>query len=159
MKLQIENGHTKIVNELLEQLVKACLLGSEYQVIFFVIRKTYGWQKTEDFVSLTQFELGTSLSRPTIVKTIKNLVYRNILVKRSLPGRHENAYKINKYWNTWVVNTTLLVKNSSKSSKAGLTKVVKRGLHTKEKKENKRKNIENLEAYKKLKERWGKKNV
>lgn len=153
--LQKEDGHTAINNEVLEQLVKQCLLGSEYQVIFLVLRKTWGWHKTEDIISLTQFELGTGLTRPTITKTIKNLVSMNILVKRSLLGKQEKSYKINKYHNQWLVNTTQLVKNNSKTSKAVLTNLVKRGLHTKEKKENKRKDLENSKAYKQLKERFG----
>lgn len=156
--LQKEDGHTAINNEVLEQLVKQCLLGSEYQVIFLVLRKTWGWHKTEDTISLTQFELGTGLSRPTITKTIKNLISMKILVKRSILGRQEKAYKINKYYTQWLVNTTLLVKNNSKTSKAVLTNLVKRGLHTKEKKENKRKetlNLDKIKAYKELKAKWG----
>lgn len=35
--VQLENGYTKIVNELLDALISAELLGSELQVCLFVI--------------------------------------------------------------------------------------------------------------------------
>jgi phage replication O-like protein O len=133
MSLQVETGNfTRIVNEVLEQLVKVDLLAAEYKIILFVIRKTWGFQKTEDIISLTQFEEFTGLSRPTIIKTIKNLVKRGLLVKRSLLGNQQIAYKFNKYWDSWLVNTTLLVKNNAPTSKKRLDLLVKRGLHTKE---------------------------
>lgn len=165
MGLQIENGNfTRINNEVLNELVKVGLLGAEYQVVFFVIRKTWGWGKTEDKISLTQFELGTGLSRPTITKTIKNLVSKNILVKRSILDKQGNTFKFNKYYTQWLVNTTQLVKNNSPTSKENLEKLVKRGLHTKETtKENKKDLLLNKEKAEKIKqelrERWGKRNV
>lgn len=139
MSLQLEDGHTRINNEVLEQLVKSSLLGSEYQVILFVIRKTWGWGKREDFISLTQFEKGTGLSRPTITKTIKNLVSKKILVKGSSLATQQIAYRFSKYYNQWLVNTPQLVKDKSQTSKEKLQKLVKGGLHTKETtKENKK---------------------
>lgn len=138
---QLENGFTKISNEILESLVKAGLLGSELQVVLFVIRKTYGWGKKRDIISLTQFEGATNLSRITIIKTIKNLVSKNILVKTALP-RNRIAYSYQKNYNEWVVNTAILVKHSTGSKdrltrlvNTALPKVVKTALHTKEKKE------------------------
>src|SRR3989338_2000960 len=82
---QLENGHTRIANEILEAIVHTAILGSEFQILFFVIRKTYGYQKKEDRISLTQFEKWTGLSRATVVKALKNLVIRNILVKTAIP--------------------------------------------------------------------------
>lgn len=160
MSLQVENGqYTRIVNEVLEQLVKVSLLGSEYQIVLFVIRKTWGFNKKDDIISLSQFELATDLSRPTVIKTIKNLVKMKMLVKVSSPDRQQIAYRFNKYWKEWVVNTPLLVKYKDTTSKIQAQKLVKVSLHTKDiTKENKREiNLEGLKAYKRMKERWGKK--
>ena len=63
---QKENGYTAIANEVLEQLVKAGLLGSELSMAIFVIRKTWGFQKKEDIISFSQFEKGLNISRMTI---------------------------------------------------------------------------------------------
>lgn len=106
---QTENGYTKIANEILEKLVNTPLLGSEFQVTLFVIRKTYGFNKKHDIISLTQFEKGTGLSRPTIIKTLKNLMARNIVRNIKLP-KNKIAYRFNKNYDMWTVNTPLLVK-------------------------------------------------
>jgi len=138
---QLENGFTKISNEILETLVNAGLLGSEFQVILFVIRKTYGWGKKRDIISLTQFEQGTNLSRLTIIKTIKNLVIKNMLVKTAIP-HNRITYSYQKNYNEWVVNTDKLVKHSIGSKdrltrlvNTAIPKVVNTAIHTKEKKE------------------------
>lgn len=164
MALQIEKGEfTRISNEVLEQLNKACLLGSEYQVIFFVIRKTWGWGKTEDRISYTQMETGTGLSRATVAKTLKNLISMNLLVRVSILGTKGNTYKFNKYWKEWVVKTPKLVKWAKPQLvRGGIPKLVRVSIHTKEKKENKRKsNLEKIQKTENIKQqlrdRWGRK--
>jgi phage replication O-like protein O len=140
---QKENGFTPIANEILEMLVKACLLGSEYQVVLFVIRKTYGWKKKHDIISLTQFELGTGLSRPTIVKTLKNVLIKKVVVKTPLPsGKY--AFSFNKDYEKWVVKAPLLVKSKGVYSKDALTESGKHALTHKRKKETNTKEVASL---------------
>lgn len=132
---QKENGFTPIANEIVEALVKACLLGSEFQVVLFVIRKTYGWNKKYDIISLTQFEQGTGLSRPTVVKTLKNVVIKNIIIKTTLPSG-KSALSFNKDYERWVVKAPLLVKSNGIYSKDALTATSKDALTHKRKKYN-----------------------
>ena len=114
---QKENGFTPISNEILEELVKTDILASEFRVLYFVIRKTYGFHKKSDVISLTQFEKGTLLSRATVVKALKNLVSCNILVKTAIP-----SYSFNKDYDSWVVNTAKLVKRKIPGGIYGYTK-------------------------------------
>lgn len=130
--VQWENGFTKIANEILESLVKVRLPPSEKDLILFIIRKTYGFNKKEDRISLTQFEAGTDLSRPTVVKALKNLISRKMIVKAGL------LIKFNKDYEKWVVNAGLLVKSRHEFGKGGFTKTSKGGFTYKRKKENKR---------------------
>lgn len=44
---QIENGYTKIANELLEALIQAELSGAEYRIVCFIIRQTYGYNQKQ----------------------------------------------------------------------------------------------------------------
>ena len=128
---QKENGYTAIANEVLEALVKVRLPPSEKDVLFFIIRKTYGYNKKEDRISLTQFEKGTELSRPTIVKALYNLIVRNMVVKAGLPLR------FNKDYEKWVVNAGLLVKSKHEFGKGGFTKIGKGGFTYKRQKKTK----------------------
>jgi len=127
---QTENGYTKIANELFDQLVKTALLGAEQRIVYFIIRKTYGFNKKKDRIPLSQFEKGTGLSRPTVNTSLKNLVRKNVLVKTALL-----EYSVQKDWEKWTVNTALLVKHNDPTSKDRLTKIGKDRLTLKRKKE------------------------
>jgi len=134
--LQVENGnYTRIVNKSLEELVKVSLLGAEYAVVLFVIRKTYGFGKTEDQISLSQFEEGTNRSRPTVMKALKNLQLVNILqlVKVGDSKTASSIWRFNKYYTTWkLVKPSKLVKDRSSTGKEKLKQLVKTPLHTKD---------------------------
>lgn len=132
-ELQVENGHfTRIVNPLIEELVKVPFRGCELAVALFVIRKTYGFNKKKDAISLSQLCVGVARTRPTVVVAVKNLELSNILVKTAKPYA-TNTYEINKYFDTWRVGKTAkLVKRKHGGSKYGSLKVVKTAKHTKD---------------------------
>lgn len=120
-ELQVENGsYTRIVNKIIDDLAGANLLGSEFRIVLCVIRKTYGFNKKSDRISLSQFEKATGLSHPTVNKALKNLVKMALLVKTA-----SLQYSFNKYSKTWVVNTASLVKHNGVGSKARLTSIGK----------------------------------
>lgn len=92
---QKENGYTAIANEIMVALSKAKLLGSEYQIVLWIIRQTYGFQKKEDVISLSQFQKATSLTRSTVIKSIKNLLHKKIITKNG------SRFMFNKDWEKW----------------------------------------------------------
>ena len=94
---QIENGYTKIANELLEALARSSFRGEVWRVLMFVIRKTYGFNKVCDHISLSQFELGTGICHRNICRVLKEVVANRTLLKT------ENGYKLNKNYNQWIV--------------------------------------------------------
>lgn len=132
---QKENGFTPISNEILDELVKLRIPASEKDVLFFVVRKTYGYQKKEDKIPLSQFEKGTGLSRVTVVKALKNLVSRNILIKKELVKSGIPLYSLNKHHDLWVVNPTILVKSENVFGKPHYTESGKPHYTLKRKKE------------------------
>jgi len=48
---QIENGYTRIANETMDALAKIRIPGQARQVLDFILRKTYGWNKKTDMIS------------------------------------------------------------------------------------------------------------
>lgn len=135
---QVENGYTRIAsgnekNDVLMALVKHRLNATQYQIILLVIRKTWGYNKKEDWISLTQFENYLSKSRPAITNEIKELVKNNILVKKSYPGIRA-LYSVNKEFNQWkqLGKKTLLGKKTYTTSKENLLSLVKKTLPTKD---------------------------
>lgn len=135
---QVENGFIQIAsgkeqNDVLMALIKQRLNGTQYQIMLLVIRKTWGFKKNEDWISLTQFERYLSKSRPSITNEIKRLVKNNLLVKKSKPGINA-LYGINKDFSQWksLVKKTLLGKKTYTTSKENLHPLVKKTLPTKE---------------------------
>jgi phage replication O-like protein O len=55
-ELKIDTGFTRITNEFLDALIKIRVPGEAMQVLLAIIRKTYGFNKTEDWISLSQFK-------------------------------------------------------------------------------------------------------
>ena len=142
---QTENGFTRISNELLEELLKYKFpqhnMGNPLKICLFVIRKTYGFHKTKDRISLTQFQRGLGITRPTIVHWLKYLVEAKLLVKAVKPLGSE--YGLNKDYSQWkpLVKVLKLVKARKFASKGALTATSKGALTHKRKKESITKDI------------------
>ncbi len=145
--LQLENGnYTRIVNKVLDELVKIPLLGVELSICIFVIRKTWGYTKKSDQISISQFEQGVKRSRPTVVKALKNLQLVNILqlVKVGSSKSQSSEWKFNKKYKEWAfnkqpVNIPELVKYNDPTSKEKLSQLVKTPKHTKDNTKDKQK--------------------
>lgn len=98
---QKENGHTAIANEILDTLCKTRINGQDRQVLDFIFRKTYGWQKKRDRISLSQFEDGTGMKRARICDCIKNLINMKIIIK--IQDDNGSTYEFNKNYDEWEV--------------------------------------------------------
>lgn len=96
---QTENGYTRIANELMEALTRTRIAGEARQVFDCILRKTYGYHKTEDAISLSQFCLATNLKKPNVVRSISKLIAVNLIIKKD--NDKENLYSINKNFDTW----------------------------------------------------------
>ena len=92
---QKENGHTDIANEILEAMAKTHWSGYEIQIVLYLLRKTYGWHKKEDWISLSSFSKATGIDHTSVCRTIKKLIKRNILIK--INGK----LQFNKNYDDW----------------------------------------------------------
>jgi len=96
---QVEEGFTRISNELLEALAKAMaqrlISGEERAIIDWVIRYTYGYQQKNGFFKLSFIakNLGFSLAR--VSQLVKRLQDKNILI------REGNEISLNKHYKEW----------------------------------------------------------
>jgi len=105
---QKENGNTQIANELLEAIIKAKLNGTEFSCLMFVIRKTYGWNKKTDKISLTQFVEATSSSMTAVCKALNKMTVAKTLVVDKC--KNINVYSLNKRYNEWLLNKSTVAK-------------------------------------------------
>jgi len=92
--------YTKFSNELLEALARIRISGEARQVLDVIFRKTYGFHKKEDQISLSQFALSTGLVRPLVVRGVSKLITLNIIIIKK-DNTFGNIYRINKDFDTW----------------------------------------------------------
>ena len=77
-------NYTQIPNDLLDYWLP--LLGElELKVILFIMRKTFGWHKVRDQISLSQFQEALKCSESQLLKVLKNLS-QNGLIKKEVMG-------------------------------------------------------------------------
>lgn len=78
---QLENGYTRISNELLEALYRAGLAGGEWDVVMCVVRASYGWSQKVAPVSAREIarRLGRHYSHTK--RTVRELSARGILTR------------------------------------------------------------------------------
>ena len=80
-KLRLESEFLQAPNALFENLARTYLSPNESKIIFFIIRKTFGWHKESDWIALSQIEEGTGIVKPNICRSIKSLKRKNIIVR------------------------------------------------------------------------------
>ena len=96
---QTENGYFKFANELYDAIAVYGFKKSHRAILDAVIRKTYGYGKKSDDISLTQIEIMTRLDYSNCGKAIKELVSLNVIIKNE--GKYGQNLGLNKRYRTW----------------------------------------------------------
>lgn len=78
---QLENGFVRIANGILQSLARFKLGSYHYRILFVIFLKTYGFNKKEDWVAISQFSEATDILEPHICRAIKELISMNIITK------------------------------------------------------------------------------
>lgn len=107
-----------IPNSVVDELM-AEMSGVELKCYLFVIRKTKGWNKEFDAISLTQFIKFTGAGKTAVVDALKNLVELGLLVKKT-GVRNTSVYAINLFGNQTSSECELVQKVNSTSSESEL---------------------------------------
>ncbi len=98
---QLEHGYVKIANEILDALCHIRISGEARQVLDTIIRKTYGYHKKQDRISLSQFCISTGLRKVTICKAISKLKKMNLILITNKDNDKANVFIFNKDFDTW----------------------------------------------------------
>ncbi len=103
---QKEGGFTAVSNELLEAYIKIARFLSPYEntVWWAILRKTYGYNKKEDWISLNQIEGITGIRQSHIARTKKKLLLKNMVTKKN------KEVGIQKDYETWNIPKQVLPK-------------------------------------------------
>ncbi len=103
-KLWLENNFTQVPHDILEALAKTHLAPNESKVVFFIIRKTFGWNKLEDWIALSQIVEATGIAKPNVSRTLNSLKRRNIIER---PDRWHMGLQLDH--TLWCLNRSVTV--------------------------------------------------
>lgn len=112
-----------IIDELLPELSH-----SELKCYLCVLRKTKGWNKEEDAISVSQFMKVTGLSNKAVISACESLVEREILERKS-GDRNTGIYSIKTY-KTSTSEKSSLVKNFPATSEKSSQVTSEKSSHT-----------------------------
>jgi phage replication O-like protein O len=101
---QLEKGHTRIANELLEAIVAYPFTMAQLKVILVVIRKTYGWRKKKAQISYGMISYLSGLNKRYVKKVVEQLIKDKVLLKEK--GSSKNILGLNKrylHWRLWII--------------------------------------------------------
>ncbi len=127
---QRDNGHRRINNDVWASLVKAKLPGSVYQVVMYVIDRSWGYGQLDVSLGYSQICKATSLSKRAVITAVQIAEKNHLLVvdHGSTKTMSPNCYLFNKHYDTWVtsevnstneVNSTSEVNNTRTSEVSG----------------------------------------
>lgn len=97
---QKENGFVPIANEIMEALAGIRISGEARQCLDVILRKTYGFNKKEDQISLSQFNLLTKMPKATVCRSLLKLEKMNLIIIKD-DNVKCNLYRFNKDFHTW----------------------------------------------------------
>lgn len=91
---KLKLNFTQIPNYFLDEINSDGRFSSaDFKILLTIARKTYGWHKDRDRISLSQMEKLTGLSKNTVRKSIDNLKKHNLIIHES----GDNSGKISEY--------------------------------------------------------------
>lgn len=74
----MNEGFTQIPNIIFDKYQKE-LKASEFSVLLGIIRKTWGWQKKEDRISVSQLMESTGSSKQTVIRCLASLEKKGLI--------------------------------------------------------------------------------
>lgn len=127
---QLEDGYTRIANELMEALMRTNLNAYQSRILWAIWRITYGFHKIADWIANRQLVDMTGIHKAHVSRTISHLI------KRKIVTRSGNKIAFNKDYQQWreLPRLVTLPRQAAKVTKSG-NKVTRSGGHKRIKKE------------------------
>jgi len=95
----LDDGYTRIANELLEAIISFGLKERELKIVLFIIRKTYGFGKKTDDISTSQIANFTNI-HPNHVRTAMKKLAKSKVIYLEI-GKYGHEVGVNKSIDEW----------------------------------------------------------
>ena len=100
---QIENGYTRIANELLEAVCRLNISGSEMRILLYIIRRTYGFNRIYAEMPLPEIAAAVGMHKVNVSRTLKKLKEQNLIELHPSKGIKPQTISIVKDYQKWSV--------------------------------------------------------
>lgn len=98
---QTEKGYTRIANEILEQIFKTNLNGTQLKIVMVIWRYTYGFTRKKHELSLTFLSQAINTKKSHIDRELTTLIDRNIISVFGIGVRRGRILSFNKNYDEW----------------------------------------------------------
>lgn len=105
---QLENGYTRLANEIIEALMRTKLAPDEWRVLLCIIRRTYGFGKKYDRLAGFQIVQDTQLRKDVVSRAL------HTLGEKQLINREGKIIGLNKNYESWQNCQLMLAELSTK---------------------------------------------
>lgn len=109
--VQLENGYTRIANEILEQLATIKLNGTQLRIMLIIFRYTYGFQRKEHELSLSFLSNAINCDKRQLQRELKKLEKLNIINQNIKSGSYRKI-SFNKNYDLWNIGKTTIGENA-----------------------------------------------
>ena len=110
---QKENGSTDIANELLEVIYSSNFNAPQLDIIYCLIRYTYGFHRKSHKLSINFISRATKRHKITISKELAKLIDKNVInVEQKSTYSTSRILSLNKNYSTWGVSQNETVSQS-----------------------------------------------
>ncbi|MDP4114534.1 MAG: replication protein [Bacteroidota bacterium] len=100
--VQKEHGFTAIANEIIENIFLFPFTRLDIAIIFLILRFTYGYQRKNSGISLTQFEKFTNQNKSNISRALQKLKKANVIkIIAPAKGMSPRIIAFNKNYEEW----------------------------------------------------------
>lgn len=95
-KADLSDGYIKIANQIVDRMMVVNLSAYETRVLMCIFRKTYGWNKKNDWIANSQIVSCTGIHKAHVSRTISKLLKRKIVTSTG------NRVGINTNTSSWL---------------------------------------------------------
>lgn len=95
---QLENGYVRISHEVMRELGRARLRGSEYPIVLFIIDETWGWHVKHKVLRTSYISNGLGIPATSVSEAVAELLRRRVLYR---VGDSQGPIGFNKNYDQW----------------------------------------------------------
>ncbi|MBT2735166.1 replication protein [Bacillus sp. ISL-7] len=151
---QTKNGYTQVANEILENISKTDLNGTQMRIVLVIWRYTYGFRRKQHELSLAFLSEAIDTRKSHVDRELTALIDRKIVSVVGVGSRRGRVLSFNKNYEEWQERPTNVVHqpsshNSSTLSSTTCSTISSHSCGTKKEKikENNKKNTRQQKTY------------